>query len=89
MLTIAIPNQKIKQHVTTGNFAMSTLHISVLLLLVRSSSMARCFVSLSKTRHPHSLVLVKPRKPSKNDLKIVDGDVKPKKKTKKKTILLK
>ena len=35
-----------------------------------------CVVSLSKTIHPHCLVLVKPRKPSQNDWKITDRDVK-------------
>ena len=34
-------------------------------------------LSLSKTLHPHCLVLIKPRKPSQNDRKIVDRDVKP------------
>ena len=37
----------------------------------------RSVVSFSKTFHPHCLVLVKPRKPSQNDWKIVDRDIKP------------
>ena len=46
----------------------------------------RSVVSLSKTLHPHCLVLVKPRKPSQNDRKIVDRDVNPQ--TNKQTLIL-
>ena len=34
-------------------------------------------MSLSKTLHPHCLVMVKSRQPSQNECKIVDRDVKP------------
>ena len=41
--------------------------------------LGRGVVSLSKTLHPHCIVLIKLRKPPQNDWKIVDRDVKPKK----------